>query len=68
MPTGSENSGPAHPFLDFSGKEAAVVRDKEIFLVRRASDYGVSTGGEVGWMGGMGVDTKRYIEGLLNLR
>lgn len=70
----------AHPFLEPHG------RDKEIFLLRRASDNVDSRGGAgslvsavsggrmEGWMGGttrlaqgIGVDTRRYIEGLLNL-
>jgi len=82
----SLNSGPAHPFLetrphtpDFGPKE------KEIFLIRRASDYvaamsssrfasGQSVSLDAGWASGpgrlaqgIGVDTKRYIEGLLNI-
>ncbi|KAF4631063.1 hypothetical protein G7Y89_g7073 [Cudoniella acicularis] len=79
-------SGPAHPFLKTpSSPRDLVSKDKEIFLIRRASDYkpattasrfvsGSSITGESGWaMGpaklaqGIGVDTKRYIEGLLNL-
>lgn len=60
-------------------------KDKEIFLIRRASDNvggklssrlvsGASTGGDGGWASGpgrlaqgIGIDTKRYIESLLNL-
>ena len=80
-------SGPAHPFLDrgIVTKERPIQNDKEIFLLRRASDYsdGKSSGrfgsltsatGESGWGSGtaklaqgIGVDTKRYIEGLLNM-
>lgn len=80
-------SGPAHPFLDRGSvtKERPTQNDKEIFLLRRASDYseGKSSGrfgsltsatGESGWGSGtaklaqgIGVDTKRYIEGLLNM-
>jgi hypothetical protein len=85
--TGSVNrsgfSGPAHPFLDIPGQnEKRVSKDKEIFLVRKASDYvpvrpiGRFASGSVedGWGSstgklaqGIGVDTKRYIEGLLHL-
>ncbi|KAH8821019.1 hypothetical protein F5884DRAFT_816669 [Xylogone sp. PMI_703] len=73
-------AGSVHPFLQPYG------RDKEIFLIRRASDNAesvnraaslvsaVSGGRSEGWMGGttrlaqgIGVDTRRYIEGLLNL-
>lgn len=80
-------SGPAHPFLDRASmiKERLIPNDKEIFLLRRASDYSGGKGsgkfmslnsaiGESGWGGGtaklaqgIGVDTKRYIEGLLNM-
>lgn len=80
-------SGSAHPFLDRSSvtKERPIPNDKEIYLLRRASDYsdGKSSGrfgsltpatGESGWgvgtaklAQGIGVDTKRYIEGLLNM-
>lgn len=80
-------SGPAHPFLDRGSmtKARPIQNDKEIFLLRRASDYsdGKSSGrfgsltsatGESGWGSGtarlaqgIGVDTKRYIEGLLNM-
>jgi len=79
-------SGPAHPFLDRASvrKERVIPNDKEIFLLRRASDYsdGKSSGrfgsltsatGDSGWGSGaaklaqgIGVDTKKYIEGLLN--
>lgn len=79
-------SGPAHPFLEavLSPSEAAP-KDKEIFLIRRASDYVAKSTGrfasgasamvqESGWTSGpaklaqgIGVDTKRYIEALLNL-
>ncbi|RAL64423.1 hypothetical protein DID88_001899 [Monilinia fructigena] len=98
--SGSERtgiSGPAHPFLDDSGgKGGGKSRDKEIFLVRRASDYvesghgrtssygygyayagswisGTAAGetpsvSDAGWgAAGLGLDTKRYIEGLLSL-
>jgi len=80
-------SGPAHPFLDRGSmtKASPIQNDKEIFLLRRASDYsdGKSSGrfgsltsatGESGWGSGtaklaqgIGVDTKRYIEGLLDM-
>ncbi|TGO54918.1 hypothetical protein BOTNAR_0256g00030 [Botryotinia narcissicola] len=89
-------SGPAHPFLDEGGAEGETEgrnMDKEIFLIRRASDYveagqgrgygygyagwgmggqgaGTGTGGtaDAGWGAvGLGLDTKRYIEGLLSL-
>ncbi|TVY87732.1 Vacuolar fusion protein-like protein [Lachnellula willkommii] len=78
-------SGPAHPFLDIaSSSQENLPKDKEIFLIRRASDHpsqsasrfvsGSSTAGESGWGSvpaklaqGIGVDTKSYIEGLLNL-
>ncbi|PQE27575.1 Vacuolar fusion CCZ1 protein [Rutstroemia sp. NJR-2017a BBW] len=80
----STRSGPAHPFLDSTGIEDnddSWARDKEIFLVRRASDWvgargvvgrlsgGVAGGGGgEGWSAaGLGMDTKRYIEGLLSL-
>ncbi|KUJ15684.1 uncharacterized protein LY89DRAFT_647571 [Mollisia scopiformis] len=78
-------SGPAHPFLEAlanTGRQSP--RDKEIFLIRRASDHAASksrmlsgssfSGSEGGWTTGpsklaqgIGVDTKRYIESLLNL-
>lgn len=78
-------SGPAHPFLDTpSNANEFVPKDKEIFLIRRASDHAASMsrmlsgssfiGSESGWTSGpsklangIGVDTKRYIESLLNL-
>lgn len=79
-------SGPAHPFLEASSNSYEyATEDKEIFLIRRASDHvpakssgrfasGSSASGESGWASGpgklaqgIGVDTKRYIEGLLNL-
>ncbi|QSZ32552.1 hypothetical protein DSL72_002130 [Monilinia vaccinii-corymbosi] len=94
-------SGPAHPFLDDDddgreGEGGGKSQDKEIFLIRRASDYvesgqrrasgygygyayaggwmagaggGGGGGGEnAGWGAtGLGLDTKRYIEGLLSL-
>jgi hypothetical protein len=84
----SLKSGPAHPYLDVpsSASELALApKDKEIFLIRRASDYtpaksssrfasGQIKAGDSGWAAGpgrlaqgIGVDTKRYIEGLLNL-
>jgi len=82
----SMTSGPAHPFLETpSNSNEYIPKDKEIFLIRRASDYvpakssgrlvsGSSLGGDAGWAAGpgklaqgIGVDTKRYIEGLLNL-
>lgn len=86
MLQGSLYSGPAHPFLERSKRNKWVPKDKEIFLIRKASDYmGRSQGvmaassgylGEgLGWGSsapaklaqGIGVDTKRYIEGLLNM-
>jgi hypothetical protein len=81
----SMNSGSAHPFLEqANGLPEVMPKDKEILLVRRASDHTektpsrfVSTNsvtGETGWGSGtaklaqgIGVDTKRYIEGLLNM-
>lgn len=89
-------SGLAHPFLveggGSDGKDMVEKSsDKEIFLIRRASDYvevgsqgrglGLGYVGGYGWGGGMsgmvadagwgaaglGLDTKRYIEGLLSL-
>lgn len=84
----SINSGPAHPFLDVPSSTsdlALAAKVKEIFLIRRASDYtssksstrfvsGQSLTDDSGWAAGtgrlaqgIGVDTKRYIEGLLNL-
>lgn len=82
----SMTSGPAHPFLETpSNANEYIPKDKEIFLIRRASDYvpakssgrfvSESSGSaEAGWASGpgklaqgIGVDTKRYIEGLLNL-
>ncbi|CCD49920.1 hypothetical protein ACHAO1_001921 [Botrytis cinerea] len=87
-------SGPAHPFLDDGAVEGSARErkmDKEIFLIRRASDYveagqgrgygygyagwgmggqGAGTGAtaDAGWgAAGLGLDTKRYIEGLLSL-
>ena len=82
----SMTSGPAHPFLETpSNTNLYLPKDKEIFLIRRASDYvptkspgrfvsGSSGTTDAGWAAGpgklaqgIGVDTKRYIEGLLNL-
>lgn len=82
----SMNSGPAHPYLENPSEINGFTRkDKEIFLIRRASDYGAtglsgrfangpSTVSDSSWTSGqgklahgIGVDTKRYIEGLLNL-
>jgi hypothetical protein len=78
----------AHPFLEaVSNGYGFVPKDKEIFLIRRASDYvaskaavrfasGSSAGvSDASWTSsgpgklaqGIGVDTKRYIEALLNL-
>lgn len=74
----------AHPFLEaVSNGYEPVPKDKEIFLVRRASDYqltsrvasGSAAVSEASWTSsgpgklaqGIGVDTKRYIEALLNL-
>lgn len=78
-------SGPAHPFLENTYFEYAT-RDKEIFLIRKASDHDAAratsrfasgsspTVTDFSWTSGpgrlaqgIGVDTKRYIEGLLNL-
>jgi hypothetical protein len=78
----------AHPFLEAvaNGYEF-VPKDKEIFLIRRASDYVASKPAgrfasgpsaamsDASWTSsgpgklaqGIGVDTKRYIEALLNL-
>jgi hypothetical protein len=68
-------SGAAHPFLEVPSKESAP-KNKEVFLIRRASDYvakapnrvtsGSTAGQDAGWAG-IGIDTKRYIESLLNL-
>lgn len=80
-------SGPAHPFLDRDNSTPDIImkQNKEVFLLRRASDYvdskssgllGISSSpGESGWGLGspvklaqdIGVDTKRYIEGLLSM-
>ncbi|KAE9378044.1 hypothetical protein N431DRAFT_435209 [Stipitochalara longipes BDJ] len=77
----------AHPFLEaVSNGYEFVSKDKEIFLIRRASDYqaskpagrvasGSAAVSEASWTSsgpgklaqGIGVDTKRYIEALLNL-
>ena len=72
----------AHPFLDIGDQVSSKQNYKEIFLVRKASDYVshrshsrfASGSSESGWGGnsvklaqGIGVDTKRYIEGLLHL-
>ncbi|CZS98498.1 hypothetical protein WAI453_005766 [Rhynchosporium graminicola] len=81
----SVKSGAAHPFLE-TAKSDYAIKDKEIFLIRRASDHvGAMTSGrfvsgssvaasESSWTSGpgklaqgIGVDTKRYIEGLLNM-
>jgi hypothetical protein len=83
----SEHSGPAHPFLEQISLQTEIYSpNKEILLIRRASDHsnsrsasrfvsGSSSGNE-GWGSGstparlaqgIGVDTKRYIEGLLNM-
>lgn len=78
---GTNMSSPAHPFLYFPSDDEGNW-EKEIFLVRKAAEHGDgmtgvggAAGTEVSWMagvgggiGGIGVDTKRYIEGLLNLR
>lgn len=80
--TGTSVSGPAHPFLE-SKPKSPVVLGKEIFLIRRASDYvsskvgsrfSGSSAGSDSWTSnpgklvqGIGVDTKWYIESLLNL-
>ena len=79
-------SGPAHPFLEPASNEYdQYPKEKEIFLIRRASDYvatkplsrfasGSVAGPDESWTSGpgklaqgIGVDTKRYIEALLNL-
>lgn len=79
-------SGPAHPYLEAGWKaaEEQAPRDKEIWLIRRASDHSASQSRfasgasaiaqEAGWgygpaklAQGIGVDTKRYIDALLNL-
>jgi hypothetical protein len=85
--TTSVISGPAHPFLEsLSNGYEIIPEDKEIFLIRRASDYVTSkpasrfasgssaASSEASWTSGpgrlaqgIGVDTKRYIEALLNL-
>jgi hypothetical protein len=81
MYKGSMYSRPAHPFLEAAtpAKEY-LARDKQIFLVRRASDYVASYGkgrfvgassmtgdGPARLAQGIGVDTKRYIESLLEM-
>jgi hypothetical protein len=83
----SMNSGSAHPFLEaLSSGYEFILKDKEIFLIRRARDYNaaklgsrfsggsLAAGSEASWTSGpgklaqgIGVDTKRYIEALLNL-
>ncbi|EPE34484.1 hypothetical protein GLAREA_10178 [Glarea lozoyensis ATCC 20868] len=79
-------SGPAHPFLTpRNHANGSIPKDKEIFLIRQASDHRTShtstrfvssssANMETSWASGpgklaqgIGVDTKRYIEGLLNL-
>jgi hypothetical protein len=81
-------SSAAHPFLEaVSNGYESVPRDKEIFLIRRASDYVTSKpagrfasgssalASDSSWISsgpgklaqGIGIDTKRYIEALLNL-
>ncbi|KAH8596319.1 hypothetical protein B0O99DRAFT_510101 [Bisporella sp. PMI_857] len=82
-PGASLGSGPAHPFLDTpSGPfESTFPKEKEIFLIRRASDHVAArssnrftgrsvSGGDTSDSGrlaqGIGIDTKRYIESLLN--
>ncbi|RDW61059.1 hypothetical protein BP6252_12442 [Coleophoma cylindrospora] len=81
----SMTSSVAHPFLEVTtpvnGNEC-IPRDKEIFLIRRASDHiaakssstmrfsspaaaDASAPGRL--VQGIGVDTKRYIEALLNI-
>ncbi|PBP16200.1 putative Vacuolar fusion protein CCZ1 [Diplocarpon rosae] len=81
----SMTSGPAHPYLE-SQNDEVVPHDKEIFLIRRASDHVAAksagsfasgpsvAASESSWISGpgklaqgIGVDTKRYIEDLLNL-
>jgi hypothetical protein len=79
----SMNSGPAHPFLDSTSHIHEYRNlEKEVFLIRRASDHSASSSSR-GFSGrstaagdssepgkfaqGIGVDTKRYIESLLNL-
>ncbi|KAL3424329.1 hypothetical protein PVAG01_03609 [Phlyctema vagabunda] len=73
----------AHPFLDSPGLENQYIpHDKEIFLIRRASDHtaarslgrfsgSLAVENEAGatskLVQGIGVDTKRYIDALLNL-
>lgn len=79
----SNVSGPAHPYLETElDPRDHGVNYKEIFLIRRAGDNaaesrlssGSYTSNKVGWGStpaklaqGIGVDTKRYIEGLLSL-
>ncbi|OWP06849.1 hypothetical protein B2J93_3845 [Marssonina coronariae] len=82
----SMTSGPAHPYLESLNYEVAP-NDKEIFLIRRASDHVAAksagrfasgpsvAASESSWTSGpgklaqgIGVDTKRYIEDLLNLQ
>lgn len=78
---GQSNYSAAHPYSEVQDHSHVAPRDKEIFLVRKASDYVPrghnrfnSGSSESGWGGGsvklaqgIGVDTKRYIEGLLHL-
>lgn len=77
-------SGPAHPFLEVANSGDSLPKDKEIFLIRRASDHvaakmnrftgGSTSGSSESWTAnpgrlvqGIGVDTKWYIDTLLNL-
>lgn len=76
---GSETSG-TNNFLDSKESKVAEEVSKEIFLIRKASDYvsghgrSVSLASGIGWADGasrlaqgIGVDTRKYIEGLLSL-
>jgi len=79
----SMNSGPAHPFLDSQLNYHEYKNlEKEVFLIRRAGDHAAAkssrgyagrsaSAGDASGPGklaqGIGVDTKRYIESLLNL-
>lgn len=64
-------SGPAHPFLEVPSQARQFLkRDKEIWLVRKASEVTGLMGARderAGLAKGIGVDTTRYVEGLLDM-
>jgi len=63
----SIDSGPCHPSFNApTPLRAILVRDKEIWLVRRAGD-GMGRDERAGLARGIGVDTKMYVEGLLEM-